>query len=213
MMRDSGGGWLGRLRAREALLEGHFRLSSGLHSPHYVQCARLLQHPEDAEAAAQALAARLAPLLPEPPAVVLSPALGGIVLGHELARVWGCRAIFAERAGQPSSQPAALTLRRGFALAAGEPFVAVEDVVTTAGSLRELLAVAIATGARPIGAAALVDRAGGALAWELPFAALVTLSGVQCEPAICPQCAAGVLLERPGSRVDVTDREGTKQGR
>lgn len=201
--------WLDRLRAREALLEGHFRLSSGLHSAHYVQCARLLQHPRDAEAAAAALVARLAPLLAEPPAAVLSPALGGIVLGHELARVWGCRAIFAERAGEPP----ALTLRRGFALASGEPVALVEDVVTTAGSLRELISLAVAAGARPVGAAALVDRSGGTLAWDLPFASLVTLQGVQREPAECPQCANGVPLTRPGSRVDPAGREGTKKPR
>ena len=187
--------WLERLRARGALLEGHFRLTSGLHSPVYIQCARLLQHPADAEAVARALVERLAPEVGKPPAVVLSPAIGGIVLGHEVARAWGARAIWAERGSS-----GALALRRGFAIERGERVVAVEDVVTTAGSLRELVALAERAGGRVVAAAAIVDRSGGALAWSMPWTALVTLDAPRFDPVECAQCAAGVPPVKPGSR-------------
>lgn len=191
----AGGEWLARLRERGALLEGHFRLSSGLHSPHYVQCARLLQYPADAEAAARALVERLASALGEPPTAVVSPAIGGIVLGHEVARGWGCRAVWAERGGK-----GVLTFRRGFTLAAGERVVAVEDVITTAGSLRELIDLAEREGAVVAAVAALVDRSGGAVEWEIPAASLVRLEAVQLPPERCPLCAAGVPTVKPGSR-------------
>lgn len=186
--------WLARLRAHGALLDGHFRLSSGLHSRHYVQCALLLQHPAEAAAAGAALVRRLAPRLGAPPAAVLSPAIGGIVLGHETARAWGCRAIWAER------EAGALAFRRGFSLGAGEPVVAVEDVVTTAGSLRELVALAERAGAVVVGAGALVDRSGGRIDWDGAWASLVTLDAVQVPEDACPQCAAGEPVARPGSR-------------
>lgn len=186
--------WLARLRAHGALLDGHFRLSSGLHSGHYVQCALLLQDPVEAAAAGAALARRLAPRLDAPPATVVSPAIGGIVLGHEVARAWGCRAIWAER------EEGALAFRRGFAVAAGERVVAVEDVVTTAGSLRELVELAERAGAVVVGAGALVDRSGAAIAWGLPWASLATLDAVQVPEAACPRCAAGEPVVRPGSR-------------
>lgn len=189
--------WLTRLRDRGALLEGHFRLSSGLHSPHYVQCALLLQHPPDAAEAAEALAARLLPSLGGPPDAVVSPAIGGLVLGHELGRAFGCRALWAER-----SEEGALAFRRGFRLAAGERVVAAEDVVTTAGSLRELIGLVTAAGAHATGVASLVDRSGGRVAWEVPVASLVRLEGVQVAAAACDLCARGVPLETPGSRAD-----------
>lgn len=187
--------WLERLRRRGALLDGHFRLSSGLHSPHYVQCARLLAWPEDAEAAGRAVAARLRPFLVTDPAVVVSPAIGGIVLGHEVARTFGSRAIWAERADEGR-----LTFRRGFTLEPDEPVVAVEDVVTTATSLRELLERVRESGARLVGVAALVDRSGGTVDWNEPFVALAAIGGVQVPPEECPQCAAGVPVVKPGSR-------------
>lgn len=189
------GAWLDRLRARGALLEGHFRLTSGLHSPHYVQCARLLQHPADAAAAGEEIARRLAAARVERPTAVVSPAIGGIVLGHEVARAFGARAIWAER-----DAAGALALRRGFALEPGEPVVAVEDVVTTAGSLRELVALAGRAGARVIGVATLVDRSGGAVEWPVPAVSLAAVAGVQREPADCPLCAAGTPVVKPGSR-------------
>lgn len=191
----TGGTWLERLRERGALLEGHFRLSSGLHSPHYVQCARLLQHPEDAAEAGAELARRLEARLGERPATVVSPAIGGIVLGHEVARAFGARAIWAER-----DAGGALAFRRGFELAEGEPVVAVEDVVTTAGSLRELVERVRGAGGRVLGVATLVDRSGGAVAWDVPAVSLATLEGVQVEPSECPRCAAGEPVVKPGSR-------------
>ncbi len=191
MSRD----WLDRLRERGALLEGHFRLSSGLHSPHYVQCARLLQHPEDAAAAAEAITCGLEGRMAGRPSTVVSPAIGGIVLGHEVARAMGARAVWAER-----DAGGGLSFRRGFSLEPGEPVVAVEDVVTTAGSLRELIAVAERHGARVAAVAMVVDRSGGAVEWPVPSVALATLAGVQWEPSACPLCEAGEPVEKPGSR-------------
>jgi len=190
------GDWIARLRARGALLEGHFRLSSGLHSPRYVQCALLLQHPTDAAEAAAALVERLAERVGAVPDAIVSPAIGGIVLGQEVARAWGCRAIWAERAG-PEGE---LAFRRGFALRPGERVVAVEDVVTTAGSLRELVSLCRAAGADVAGVAALVDRSGGGVEWDVPWGSLVEIEVAQHRPESCPQCAAGIPIVKPGSR-------------
>ncbi|MBW3555222.1 MAG: orotate phosphoribosyltransferase [Gemmatimonadetes bacterium] len=192
--------WLERLRAHGALLEGHFLLSSGLHSPHYVQCARFLQHPAEAAAAGAALADALAGSLGAPPDVVVSPAIGGIVLGHEVGRALDRRAVWAERS--EGAREAALAFRRGFVMVPGESFVAVEDVVTTAGSLRELITVAEAAGGRLAGVATLVDRSGGKVEWSVPSVALVTIDGVQHPPESCPLCAEGAPLLKPGSRPD-----------
>jgi len=188
--------WVERLRARGALLEGHFRLSSGLHSPRYVQCALLLQHPADAAAAASVLVERLAERVDEAPDVIVSPAIGGIVLGQEVARAWGARAIWAERAG-PEGE---LTFRRGFSLVPGERVVAVEDVVTTAGSLRELVALCRTAEAQVAGAGTLVDRSGRRVRWDLPWASLIEIEVEQHRPESCPQCAAGIPTVKPGSR-------------
>jgi orotate phosphoribosyltransferase len=198
--------WLDRLRSRGALLEGHFRLSSGLHSPHYVQCALLLQHPDEARRAAEALASRLRERMPEPPTAVVSPAIGGLVLGHELGRALGGRAVWVER-----GQDGRLDLRRGFAFAPGERVVAVEDVVTTAASMRELIRVVEARGARVAGVAMLVDRSGGRLLWDLPDVRLVRLDPVQLPPDECPQCRAGVPIEKPGSRPDPSPAGGEQR--
>jgi orotate phosphoribosyltransferase len=183
---------LDRFRRVGALLEGHFRLTSGLHSPGYLQCALVLQHPHEAEACGAALAERLRGLGAK---AVLSPALGGIVIGQEVGRALGVRAIFAER------QDGALTLRRGFSLAAGEPVVVIEDVVTTGGSTRETIEVARAAGARVVGAGAIIDRSGGTRQLDVPFHALATLALPTYDPAECPQCRAGQPVVKPGSRV------------
>src|SRR5687767_4907223 len=143
-----------------ALLEGHFRLTSGLHSPGYLQSALVLQYPAEAEACATALAERVRGLGVQ---TVLSPALGGIVIGQEVARALGVRAIFAER------QEGTLTLRRGFTLQPGEKVLVVEDVVTTGGSTRETIDLAAAAGAQVVGAAAIIDRSGGTQAIGVPF--------------------------------------------
>ncbi len=190
--------WIERLRAHGALLEGHFRLSSGLHSPRYVQCALLLQHPEEAARVGVAIVERLRPSVDPAPASIVSPAIGGIVLGHEVARAWGCRAVWAER---PAGERR-LEFRRGFEFRRGERVVAVEDAVTTGGSLRELIARAADAGAEVVGVASLVDRSGGAIEWPVPAISLVTLETVQHPPDACPQCAAGEPLTKPGSRPD-----------
>lgn len=195
---DSAAEWLSRLRRCGALLEGHFRLSSGLHSAQYVQCARLLAHPDNAEKAARALVEGLNPIVGDPPDVVVSPAIGGIVLGHEIARAWGCRAVWAERRGERGE----LVFRRGFELERGARVVAVEDVVTTAGSLRELVALVERESARVIGVAYIVDRSAGEATWEVPSAALVQLQAEQMVAERCPLCDAGVPVTKPGSRPD-----------
>src|SRR5438067_9685011 len=145
-------------RKSGALLEGHFRLTSGLHSPGYLQCALVLQHPSHAEALGRALADLTRGLRPT---IVLSPALGGIVIGQEVGRALGVRAVFAER------QDGALMLRRGFTLSETDRVLVVEDVLTTGGSTRETMQVARAAGAHVVGAAAIVDRSGGGLALDV----------------------------------------------
>ena len=181
-----------RFRRVGALLEGHFRLTSGLHSPGYLQCALVLQHPRDAEALGASIAERVRSLAPT---VVLSPALGGIVIGQEVGRALGIRAIFAER------QDGTLTLRRGFTLGPGERVLVVEDVVTTGGSTRDTIEVARAAGATVVAAAAVIDRSGGVQGLDVPFHALAPVSLSTYEPDACPLCRAGQPVVKPGSRV------------
>ena len=178
-------------RRSGALLEGHFRLSSGLHSSGYLQCALVLSHPRDSETLGAALGAEVRSLGVE---VVLSPALGGIVIGQEVARALGVRAIFAER------QDGKLTLRRGFSLNPAEKVLVVEDVLTTGGSTRETIEVAHAAGAEVVAAAAIIDRSGGTHGLDVPFHALVSLSVPTHQPESCPLCAQGLPIIKPGSR-------------
>jgi orotate phosphoribosyltransferase len=178
-------------RRSGALLDGHFRLSSGLHSPGYLQCALVLQHPRDAEALGAALGNLVRSLGAQ---TVLSPALGGIVIGQEVGRALGVRAIFAER------QDAALTLRRGFSLEPGEKVLVVEDVVTTGGSTRETMDVARTAGAVVVGACAIVDRSGGKQSLDVPFHALLPMEVKTFQPDACPLCQQGVPVVKPGSR-------------
>jgi orotate phosphoribosyltransferase len=182
---------LDTFRRSGALLEGHFRLSSGLHSPGYLQCALVLQHPALAESLGRALAGELSALQPT---VVLSPALGGLIIGHEVARALGVRAIFAER------QDGELTLRRGFMLAESDRVVVVEDVLTTGRSTRETMQVATASGGRVVAVASIVDRSGGAAVFDVPFRSLVSLVLPAYEPDACPLCARGLPVVKPGSR-------------
>ena len=179
-------------RRTGAYLEGHFHLSSGLHSPGYLQSALVLQHPADAAALGLAIAVHVKALKPS---VVLSPALGGLIIGHEVARALGVRAIFAERAGGPS-----LTLRRGFSLAPADRVLVVEDVLTTGKSTRETIDVARGAGAHVVGAAAIVDRSGGTIDLGVPCHALIQLEVPAYDPDKCPLCVQGVPVVKPGSR-------------
>lgn len=178
-------------RESGALLEGHFRLTSGLHSSGYLQCALVLQHPARAAALGEAIASRVRPLRPT---AVLSPALGGVIIGHEVARALRTRALFAER------QDGALTLRRGFALDPSDRVLIVEDVVTTGGSTRETIDVARAAGATVVGAAAIIDRSGGHSDVGVPLHALATLDLPTYDPESCPLCKEGRPIVKPGSR-------------
>jgi orotate phosphoribosyltransferase len=186
---------LDRFRKSGALLEGHFRLTSGLHSPGYLQCALVLQHPDAAEQLGAALAERTRDLRPT---VILSPALGGIVIGQEVGRALGVRAIFAER------QDGALTLRRGFMISESDRVLVVEDVLTTGGSTRETMQVATASGGRVVGAASIVDRSGGAARFDVPYVSLIAVDLPTYEPDKCPLCAQGSPVIKPGSRPIVT---------
>lgn len=178
-------------RKSGALLEGHFRLTSGLHSERYLQSALVLQYPEFATALGDALGERTRHL---DATVVLSPAMGGIVIGQEVGRALGVRAIFAER------QDGTMTLRRGFTLFPSDRVLIVEDVITTGGSTRETAQAAEALGASVIGAAAIIDRGSDPARLSLPTQTLVKLDIPAYEPAACPQCAAGVPVVKPGSR-------------
>ncbi len=182
---------LGHFRQSGALLEGHFRLTSGLHSPAYMQCALVLQHPKLAEALGRAIAERARDWRPT---VVLSPALGGIVIGQEVGRAFDVRAIFAER------HEGALTLRRGFAVAPTDRVLVVEDVLTTGGSTRETIEVARKAGGTVVGAASIVDRSGGTLQLDIPYWSLLDYGLPTYEPDRCPLCRQGLPIVKPGSR-------------
>ncbi len=182
---------LRRLRETEALLEGHFLLTSGLHSAGYVQCAKVLQHPQHAEAIGAGIAERVRQLSID---VVMSPAIGGIVLGQEVARALGVRAIFGER------EQGQMTLRRGFGLSPGERVLVVEDVTTTGGSVREVIEVAQAHGGNLVATAAILDRSDGTATFPAPFHALATLNLETYTADACPMCATGSQAVKPGSR-------------
>jgi orotate phosphoribosyltransferase len=178
-----------------ALLQGHFLLSSGLHSPRYLQCARVLMDPALATRLGSALAARLRPHVAEVlPRAVVAPALGGVLVAHEVARAFGCLGLFTER------QDGVMTLRRGFRLEPGEPVVVVEDVITTGGSTREVMDTVRAKGARVIAVGSLVDRSAGAVELGVPRASLLALAVPSYGAEACPLCAAGSKPEKPGSR-------------
>lgn len=179
------------LRRTEALLEGHFVLTSGLHSSHYIQCARTLQHPKHAEALGGCVADRFQDYAVD---AVISPALGGLIIGHETGRALGARAIFGER------DNGVMTLRRGFALQPGERVVIVEDVITTGGSARELIRLVQASEATVLGVGAILDRSGGQVDLGVPLNALLTLQVPTYQPEACPLCQQGSAPVKPGSR-------------
>lgn len=174
-----------------ALLEGHFLLSSGLHSNRYVQCALVLQHPEIATKLGAELAGRFAGI---PVDLVVGPALGGVLVAQEVGRALGVRALFTER------DQGKMTLRRGFAIKPGVRALVVEDVVTTGGSTREVMAVVEEAGAKVVGIGSLIDRHAGSLEFEAPFHALLRLEIATYHPESCLLCQSGSSPVKPGSR-------------
>lgn len=179
-----------------AYLKGHFRLTSGLHSPEYLQCALVLQHPRHAETLGKALAEGLTALTGGRKIdTVVSPAMGGLIIGHEVARALGARHIFTERDAERK-----MTLRRGFTIQPGESVVVIEDVITTGGSSAEVVELLRAAGANVVAAGSIIDRSGGKADLGVPRKALATLNVVSWEPAVCPLCAEGQPVVKPGSR-------------
>jgi orotate phosphoribosyltransferase len=174
-----------------ALLRGHFLLTSGLHSDTYLQSALVLQYPEHAAALGAALAA---PFQDAGVASVVAPAIGGILVAHEVARALGARGLFAER------ENGVMRLRRGFVLAGDERCLVVEDVVTTGGSTRDVMQVVTDAGARVVGVGSLIDRSGGAASFPVKQVALATLTVPTFPPDRCPLCQAGGRPVKPGSR-------------
>jgi orotate phosphoribosyltransferase len=174
-----------------ALLEGHFKLSSGLHSSVYLQCALVLQFPAKAEAFGRAIAERYQGQQIE---LVASPAIGGLIIGHEVARAIGARFIWTER------QDGEMTLRRGFTVHAGERVLVVEDVVTTGGSTRETIDALQNAGANVIGAASIIDRSSGKAVVGVAHTSLASLDVKSFDPAECELCDRGIEVVKPGSR-------------
>jgi orotate phosphoribosyltransferase len=188
---------LAEFRASKALLEGHFLLSSGRHSAHYLQCARVLMNAERAARLATALAAKLPHDLRRQIAKVVSPAMGGVIIGHEMGRALQVDAMFVER------PEGVFELRRGFALEPGDKVLMVEDVVTTGKSSREAIAAIEAAGGQVIAAAALVDRSGGSVDLGVPFTSLVEINfPTYGADELPPELAAKPAI-KPGSRAKV----------
>lgn len=184
---------LAAFRETKGLLEGHFELRSGLHSDRFFQCALLLQWPAVTARLCGALAARLRAAGLGEGLSVIAPAMGGLFVGHELARALNARSIFAEK------QDHRLVLRRGFRIAPGERFVVAEDVITRGGRVGETIEIVRAHGGVVAAVAVLVDRSGGAARFEAPLFSLLCLAPVVWPPAECPLCRRGIPLEHPGS--------------
>lgn len=193
-------------RGSGALLTGHFQLSSGLHSSRYLQCALVLEDPRRAEMLGQSLAARLREATAALAAssagtaggditTVVSPALGGLIIGHEVARALGVRHIFTERNAAGHA-----VLRRGFSLSPADRVVVIEDVVTTGLSTREVIGVVRAAGAAVAAVGSIVDRSGGRAGFDVPFASLMALDVPAMPPKSCEMCQAGDIAVKPGSR-------------
>jgi orotate phosphoribosyltransferase len=180
-----------------ALLEGHFRLSSGLHSPSYVQCARLLEHPRNATAIGEELAARIRRLAPDK---IASPAQGGVIIGYAVAASLDVPFVFTER------KDGEMTLRRGFQIVDSESIIIVEDVVTTGRSTRETADVIAGRGGRVVGFASILNRSGRANPFDAPYESLLSLSLETYDEKECPLCRRGVPLDAPGSRFNPSSR-------
>jgi len=185
---------LAEFRAADALLEGHFILSSGLRSSRYLQCARVLMDPARGARLAQALVERLPAAVKQAVSAVVSPAMGGVIAGHEMARALGAEAMFLER------PEGTFELRRGFRLAAGQKVLMMEDVVTTGLSSREAIAAIARAGGETVAAAALVDRSGGQADLGVPFFPLVRLDVPTFQPDALPPELASIPAVKPGSR-------------
>lgn len=186
-----------KFKATGALLEGHFVLTSGLHSANYLQCALLLQYPKQAEEFARAIAE---PFKAKGIQLVAAPAIGGIVIGHEVARQLGARFIWTERVDGK------MTIRRGFSVEGGERTLVVEDVITTGGSTLETVETLRNAGANVIGAASIIDRSSGRADVGVRRVALATLDVPAVDPSVCKLCLDGVPVVKPGSRKTVDSR-------
>jgi orotate phosphoribosyltransferase len=179
-----------------AYLRGHFRLTSGLHSAEYLQCAKVLAFPKYAERLGAELASKLRTIVGDAPNIVVSPAMGGIIIGHEVGRALGVPAIFTERDGCSNE----MVLRRGFELQPGARVLVIEDVITTGGSTREVIRVVEQMGTASLAAGSIIDRSGGHAEVGIPRVALETMHPITYEPAHCPLCREGIPVVKPGSR-------------
>ncbi len=177
----------------EALLEGHFKLTSGRHSNTYFQCAKLLQHPEHLASVCNRIALHFSNKGVE---TVISPAIGGIVVGTEVGRQLGVKTIFAER------KDGIMTIRRGFCLAPGERVLVIEDVITTGGSVAEVIALIKSAGATLVGVGSVVDRSNGRVRLADDQYSVLAMEVVSHEPEACPLCTEGVPIDAPGSRAN-----------
>jgi len=183
-------------RSTGAYLQGHFRLTSGLHSAEYLQSALVLSHPPAAEKLGRLLAGEVRKMSGEKIGVVVSPALGGLIIGHEVARALGTRFVFTERDAATSK----MSLRRGFTIQPGEIAVVIEDVITTGGSTRDVVEILQARGVKVVAAGSIIDRSGGQADVTVPRTALATLQVAAHYPEQCPMCQLGIPAIKPGSR-------------
>jgi orotate phosphoribosyltransferase len=178
-------------RETEALLEGHFQLTSGLHSPQYFQCAKVLQYPQYAEKLCRAAQQNFSQRQID---AVIAPAVGGIIVAHEVGRLLQARVLFAER------QDGKMSLRRGFQISAGERILVCEDVVTTGSSVREVIDLAREAGGEIVGVFCIVDRSNGKADFGTPLLSTLQLAPETYASDACPMCAAGGKAAKPGSR-------------
>jgi orotate phosphoribosyltransferase len=180
-----------------ALLEGHFQLTSGLHSNQYFQCAKVLQYPKHATALCADVASRFTGSAVD---VVIAPAMGGIVVGQEVGRLLNARTMFTER------KEGVMQLRRGFEIRSGERVLVCEDVVTTGGSVVEVIEIVKELGGNPVGVGYIVDRSGGKVQFDLGEGGMqhsvLQMDVVTYKPDICPLCKQGMPIEKPGSRIN-----------
>lgn len=183
-------------RSTGAYLQGHFRLTSGLHSSEYLQSALVLQHPAAAEKLGRLLAAAVQKMTPGPIKTVVAPALGGLIIGHEVARALNARFLFLER--DPGTKE--MVLRRGFSVWPNEATVVIEDVITTGGTTHDVVEVLRKAGANVVAAGSIIDRSGGQADVSVPRVALVTMQVAAHYPEACPLCMQGIPVVKPGSR-------------